>query len=67
MSEQPPHASTASAIGLCPTIIQVVGPPGTESLPRTIAPPDRESLSSFTSTNEGHFQLRTESTQVSTV
>ena len=40
MSKQPPPAPTASAIGPCPTIIQVVGRPGTGSLPRTIAPPD---------------------------
>ena len=40
MSKQPPPAPTASAIGLCPTIIQNVGRPGTGSLPRTIAPPD---------------------------
>ena len=40
MSKQPPPAPTASAIGPCPTIIQIVGRPGTGSLPRTIAPPD---------------------------
>ena len=40
MSEQPPPAPTASAIGPCPTIIQIVGRRGTGSLPRTIAPPD---------------------------
>ena len=40
MSIQPPPAPTASAIGPCPTIIQIVGRPGTGSLPRTIAPPD---------------------------
>ena len=40
MSTQPPPAPTASAIGPCPTIIQIVGRPGTGSLPRTIAPPD---------------------------
>ena len=38
MSKQPPPAPTASAIG--PTIIQIVGRPGTGSLPRTIAPSD---------------------------
>ena len=37
MSKQPPPASTASAIGPCPTIIQIVGRPGTGSLPSTIA------------------------------
>ena len=41
MSKQPPPAPTASAIGPCPTIIQIVGRPGTGSLPRTIAPPDQ--------------------------
>ena len=41
MSKQPPPAPTASAIGPCPTIIQIVGRPGNGSLPRTIAPPDR--------------------------
>ena len=40
MSKQPPPAPTASAIGPCPTIIQIVGRPGTGSLPSTIAPPD---------------------------
>ena len=32
-------APTASAIGPCPTIIQIVGRPGTGSLPRTSTPP----------------------------
>ena len=40
MSKQPPPAPTASAIGPCPTIIKIVGRPGTGSLPRTIASPD---------------------------
>ena len=40
MSKQPPPAPTASALGPCPTIIQIVGRPGTENLPRTSAPPD---------------------------
>ena len=40
MSKQPPPAPTASAIYPCPTIIQIVGRPGTGSLPSTIAPPD---------------------------
>ena len=40
MSKQPPPAPTASAIGPCPTVIEIVGRPGTGSLPRTIAPPD---------------------------
>ena len=40
MSKQPQPSSTANAIGPCPTIIKIVGRPGTGSLPRTIAPPD---------------------------
>ena len=35
MSKQPPTTPIASAIGPCPTIIQIVGRPGTGSLPRT--------------------------------
>ena len=44
MSKQPPPAPTASATGPCPTIIQIVGRPGTGRLPRTIAPPDHPQL-----------------------
>ena len=40
MSKQPPPAPTASAVGPCPTVIQIVGRPGTGSLPSTITPPD---------------------------
>ena len=40
MSKQPPPAPTASAVGPCPTVIHIVGRPGTGSLPSTIAPPD---------------------------
>ena len=40
MSKQPPPAPTTSAVGPCPTS-EVVGRPGTWSLPSTIAPPDR--------------------------
>ena len=40
MSKQPPPAPTASAVGPCPTLSKLVGPPGTGSLPRTIVPPD---------------------------
>ena len=40
MSKQPPPAPTASAIGPCPTLIQIVGRPSTESLLSTFAPPD---------------------------
>ena len=41
MAKQPLPAPTASAVGSCPTIIQihVVGRPGTGSLPSAIAPP----------------------------
>ena len=35
-----PPAPTASTVGPCPTIIQIVRRPGTGSLPRTFAPPD---------------------------
>ena len=40
MSKQPPPAPTASAVGPCPTLIKIVGRPGTENLPSTFAPPD---------------------------
>ena len=40
MSKQPPPAPTASTVGPCPTAIQIVGRPGTGSLPSAIAPPD---------------------------
>ena len=40
MSKQPPPAPTVSAVGPCPTVIQIVGRPDTGSLPSTIAPPD---------------------------
>ena len=40
MFKQPPPAPTASAVGPSPTVIQIVGRPGTGSLPSTIAPPD---------------------------
>ena len=38
MSKQP--TPTASAVGPCPTVFQIVRRPGTGSLPSTIAPPD---------------------------
>ena len=40
MSKQPPPAPTASAVGPCPTVIKIVGRPGTGSLPSTFVPPD---------------------------
>ena len=39
MSKQPPPAPTASVVVPCPIVIKIVGRPGTESLPSTIAPP----------------------------
>ena len=42
MSKQP--APTASTVGPCPTVIQIVGRPGTGSLPSTITPPDHPLL-----------------------
>ena len=38
MSKQTPPAPTASAIGPCPTIIIIVGRPGTGSLPASHHP-----------------------------
>ena len=40
MSKQSPPAPTASTVGPCPTVIQIVGRPGTGSLPCFFAPPD---------------------------
>ena len=40
MSKQPPPAPTASAVGPSPTVIKIVGRPGTGSIPSTFAPPD---------------------------
>ena len=49
MSKPSPPAPTASAIGPCPTVIKIVGRPGTGRLPSTIAPPDHPStLSNIT-------------------
>ena len=50
MSKPPPPAPTASAVGPCPTVIQIVGRPGPGSLPRTIAPPDHPHV--FTEANK---------------
>ena len=44
MSKQPPPAPTASAVGPCPTVIKIVGRPGTRSFPSTFAPPDHPPL-----------------------
>ena len=40
MSKQHPSAPIASTIGPCPTVIQIVGRPGTGSFSSTIALPD---------------------------
>ena len=40
MSKPPTPAPTASTIGPGPTVIKIVGCPGTGSLPSTIAPPN---------------------------
>ena len=39
MSKQPPPAPTANVVGPWPTVINIVGRPGTGSLPSTIAHP----------------------------
>ena len=52
MSKQLPPAPTASAVGPCPTVIQIVGRPGTGSLHSTIAPPDHPPESRNTETEE---------------
>ena len=36
MSKQPPSAPTASAVGPCPTVIQIVGRPGTGGSGRVV-------------------------------
>ena len=40
VSKQSPPTPTASAVGPCPTVIKIVGRPGTGSLPSTFAPPN---------------------------
>ena len=61
MSKPPPPAPTGSAIGPCPTVIKIVGRPGTGSLPRTIAPPDRPQTLKMTSVfYKRHFRAITE-------
>ena len=47
MSKQPPPAPTVSPVGPCPTVIQIVGRPGTGSLPSAIAPPDHPRFGSL--------------------
>ena len=41
MPKQSPAAPSASAIHPCRTIIQIIGHPSIESLPKTFAPPDQ--------------------------
>ena len=57
MSKQPPPAPTASANDPNDPMIQIVGRPGTGSLPRTIAPPDQ----GRTRGSRGYFQERIKS------
>ena len=57
MSKQPPPALTASTVGPCPTVIQIVGRTGTESFPSTIAPPDHPN-------NLNNFAAQCRGTQV---
>ena len=45
MSKQPPPAPTASAVGPCPTVIQIVGRPGTGSLSSTLFKLNQNELS----------------------
>ena len=55
MSKQHQPAPTASAVGPCPTVIQIVGRPGTGSLPSTIAPTDHPQVNGSVKFN--HRQL----------
>ena len=54
MSKQLTPASSASTVGPCPTIIQIVGRPGTGSLPRTFAPPDHPREAEGGGSDEGY-------------
>ena len=44
MSKQPPPAPTASTVGPCHIVVQIVGRRGTDSVPSTIAPLDHPYL-----------------------
>ena len=55
MSKPPLPAPTASTIGPCPTVIKIVGRPGTGSLPSTIAPPDHPLLNKESETTTFFF------------
>ena len=48
MSKQPPPQPTASAVGPCPTVIQIVGHPGTGNLPSIITPPGHPLFNLYT-------------------
>ena len=58
MSKQPPPVPTANAIGLNPTIIQIVGRPSTGRFPRTIAPPDHRDIQVFEYNAESTMNVR---------
>ena len=58
MSKQTPPVPTASAVGPCPTIIQIVGRPGTGSLPRAIAPPDHTRINALLSSQRIYVYLK---------
>ena len=49
--QNPPPASIASAAGPCPTLIRIVGRPGTGRLPSTIAPPDHPRIKMYKTAN----------------
>ena len=55
MSNQPSQAPTTSEVGPCPTVIQIVGRPGTGSLPSIIAPPNHPLLLRSAATDYTHI------------
>ena len=65
MSKQPPPAPTASTVGPNPTIIQIVGRPGTGSLPRTITRPPTIARGKIFSAQMG--KLRTAIARLNTI
>ena len=58
MSKQPPPAPAASAVGPCPTVLKIVGRPGTGSLPSTIAPPDHPHNDEKSQTDPLFFRIK---------
>ena len=58
MSKQPPPAPTASAVGPYPTVVKIVGRPGTGSLPSTFAPPDHPHKKDISQNDIINFTLR---------